>query len=100
MWSGFYLCYNERPKYAREMHGIIHSLNGGRLTFSLCLQLSFRLNFHNSETKKAASVWLSDLSEMRREGIVFVSGGCLSSYDTNIPSKQILLAQLNEFLDI
>lgn len=50
----FLLIFSEKPKYAREMHGIIHSLNGGKLTFSLCLQLSFILNFHISETKKAA----------------------------------------------
>lgn len=52
MWSGFYLFYNERPRYAQEMHGIIHSVTGGKWTFSLDLQLSFLLNFHISETKK------------------------------------------------
>lgn len=100
MWSGFYLFYNERPKYAREMHGIIHSVTGGKLTFSLGLQLSFLLNFHISETKKRLPVWVSDLSEMVGGGIIFVWGGRLSSYDTYIPSRRILLAQLKEFLDI
>lgn len=52
MWSGFYLFYNESPKYAREMHGIIHSVTGGKLTFSLGLQLSFLLSVHISKTKK------------------------------------------------
>lgn len=47
----FYIFYSQRPKYAREMHGIIHSLTGGKLTFlSVCNYHS--LDFHMSETKK------------------------------------------------
>lgn len=95
----FYIFYSERPKYAREMHGIIHSLTGGKLTFlSVC-------NYHSSwiftcQKQKTCLCLVSELSEMVGGGIIFVWRGRLSAYDTYIPSRRILLAQLYVFLDI
>lgn len=67
----FLIIFSEKPKYAREMHGIIHSLNGGKLTFSL-FAIIIHPEFSHFRDKKAASVWLSDRSEMIGGGIVFV----------------------------
>lgn len=96
----FLLIFSEKPKYAREMHGIIHSLNGGKLTFSLSV-----CNYHSSwifTFQRQKKLPLSGFLIARRwleEGL-FLFGEALSSFDTYIPSRRILLAQLNEFLDI